>query len=79
MPSPTKSDVSIYRKSKAAAVEKKPAITFDGLKYRRDFSCYTNIFDQALHAYMTLSTLPDVGRLPKFKIAATETGSGNNS
>ena len=44
----------------------------NGKKWHRDSNFYPYIF----HSDMTLLTLYNVGQLPKFKMAANETGSG---
>ncbi len=46
----------------------------NGKKWHRDSNLYPYIFDSD----MSLSTLYDVNQLPKFKMAANETGSGGH-
>ena len=52
------------------------------IKFEREialqFQLLLHIFSAMPDLAMTLSTLPDVGMLSKIKMAATETGNGNN-
>jgi len=79
MSSMKQSDASFYRKSKMAAVKMEAAITFERLEIA--ISTATPTFSARSDLDMTLSTLPDISRCwptTEFKLAATETGSGNN-
>ena len=58
-----------------AATKPKVEELLNGGGWRRDSNVYLT-FSAIPDSDMTLSTLSDVGRLPKFKMAAIETGSG---
>ncbi len=65
------------RKSKMAVVKTQAAITFERIEITMRFQFLPHIFDQARHGYDTV----DISRRrapTEFKMAATETGSGNN-
>jgi hypothetical protein len=77
-------DVVRLPKFKMAAIKPELEITLTGYRRRRDSKFYPHIFGHARLGYATVdtvrrcATLPDVDRLPKNKMAATETGNGNN-
>ncbi len=68
-----------------AAINPEVEITLTGDRWRSDFNFYPDIFGHARLGYATVATvrrrltLPVVDRLPKIKMAATETENGNNN